>query len=173
MRHGGETKKGTPVTTNHPSFSKDTVLTYRSVNTGKDGDAVAPPGSLGIGKIISLIDFKCVSTGDDEYGRDDDGAPNPEGGRHVKITKSLKEVELDTHNVTCCDVSSENAMACSDGLTDPDDGLKIENICALHFTHYTENTAKLALKGGYVNKATPSLVDVPGAPLLALKPILE
>lgn len=154
-------------------MSKGTVLTYRLVNAGEKGDAVAPPGSLGIGKIISLIDLKCCSTGDDEYGRDDDGAPNPEGGRHVKITKSLKEVEFETHNVTCCDVPSENAIACEDGITDPDDGLKIENICALHLTHYTDNTAKLALKVGYVIKATPSIVDVPGAPLLALCSIVD
>lgn len=72
---------------------------------------VASPGSLGMGKIMSLVDFNCSSTGDDEYGRLSCGAPNTEGGRHVKVTDSSFTVEFDTHEVTCPGVARENATS--------------------------------------------------------------
>lgn len=64
-------------------------------------------------------------------------------------------------------------MADKKGKTDPLDKLAMENICALHLTPYTENTAKFALKVLVVKKATPSLVDVPGASFLALTSNVE
>lgn len=75
------------------------------------GDAISPPGSLGIGKIISLVDESCHSTGDDEYGRGEGAAPNAEGGRHVKRTDSLEKNELATRKVTKPGVASENAAS--------------------------------------------------------------
>lgn len=52
----GENKKLAPMSSNHTSFGKGATVTYRLVNyvTGNFDDMVAPPGSLGIGKIMSL-----------------------------------------------------------------------------------------------------------------------
>lgn len=146
---------------------------YCFVNMGKVGDVVIFFGFFGMGKIILFIDLKCVLIGDDEYGWDDDGVFNFEGGCYVKIIKLFKEVELDIYNVICCDVLLENVMVCSDGLIDFDDGLKIENICVFYFIYYIDNIVKLVFKGGYVIKVIFLFVDVFGVLFLVLKLMLE
>lgn len=151
---------------NYLLLFKGIVLMYCFVNVGEKGDVVVFFGFFGIGKIILFIDLKCCLIGDDEYGWDDDGVFNFEGGCYVKIIKLLKEVELEIYYVICCDVLLENVIVCEDGIVDFDDGFKIENICVFYLIYYIDNIVKFVFKVGYVIKVIFLMVDVFGVLLL-------
>lgn len=167
--HLGETKKLTPSATNHSSFAEDDAsFTYRLVSTDfAMYEIVAPPGSLGIGKIMSLVNFMCSSTGDDEYGRLDTGTPNTEGGRHVKREGSDVPYEFETPNVACPGVTRENAASDENCKFNHDDTLTMYNMCAVHFAEYTFNV-RIKGTGIILRAASPSIRDVPGASLFTL-----
>lgn len=171
--YGGEMKKGMFLMMNYLLLLKGIVFMYCFVNVGEKGDVVVFFGFFGIGKIILFIDLKCCLIGDDEYGWDDDGVFNFEGGCYVKIIKLLKEVEPEIYNVICCDVLLENVIVCEDGIIDFDDGLKIENICVFYLIYYIDNIVKLVFKVGYVIKVIFLIVDVFGVLLLVFCLIVD
>lgn len=166
-------KKGMFLMMNFFLLFKDIVVMYCFVNVGNDGDVVVFFGLFGIGKIMFLIDLKCKFIGDDEYGWDDEGVFNFEGGCYVKIINFSEENELDIYCVICCDVLLENVVVCEDGFIDFVDKLKIENICVFYLIYYIDNIVEFVLKVGYVKKVIFLIVDVFGVLFLVFKFMLE
>lgn len=155
-------KKGMFSMMNYLLSLKGIVFMYCFVNVGEKGDVAVFFGFFGIGKIIFFIDSKRRLIGDDEYGWDDDGVFNFEGGCYVKIIKLSKEAEFEIYNVIRRDALLENVIVREDGIIDFDDGLKIENIRVFYSIYYIDNIVKSVFKAGYAIKVIFLIVDVFG-----------
>ena len=126
--YGGEMKKGLFSMMNYYLPLKGIASMHCSANTDMEGKNTAIFfGLSGTGKTTLSTDPKRLLIGDDEYGWDDNGVFNFEGGCYAKVINLDKESEPDIYNAIKRNALLENVTVDENGKIDFADKSVTEN----------------------------------------------
>ena len=138
--YGGEMKKGMFSMMNYYLPLKGIASMHCSANTDMKGENTAIFfGLSGTGKTTLSTDPKRLLIGDDEYGWDDNGVFNFEGGCYAKVINLDKDSEPDIYNAIRRDALLENVTLDGEGKVDFADKSVTENTRVSYPIDHIEN----------------------------------
>ena len=151
--YGGEMKKGMFSIMNYMNPLRGIASMHCSANTDKEGKSSAIFfGLSGTGKTTLSTDPKRLLIGDDEYGWDNEGVFNYEGGCYAKVINLDKESEPDIYNAIKRDALLENVTVAADGTIDFADKSVTENTRVSYPIYHIENIVKPVSKGPHAKQ---------------------
>ncbi len=146
--YGSEMKKGIFSMINYLLPLKGIASMYCSANMGDKGDVAVFFGLSGTGKTTLSTDPNRLLISDDEYGWDDNGVFNFEGGCYAKTIKLSEEAEPDIYHAIKHEALLENVTVLADGTIDFNDSSKTENTRVSYPLYHIQNIVKPVSKAG-------------------------